>query len=102
VGLWLDFAELIERFSLGFDTDGILAQPAQRGCVEEQIQCQFLILAADELQDRRVDAVDADLGDLRAFVARVLGRVELDLEKLVQRSFGFIGIFVEHFNFGVL
>src|SRR3546814_1799718 len=45
-----------------------------------------LVLSADELQDRAVDAVDSDLCDLGALVQPIGLRVELDLDLLRQAA----------------
>src|SRR3546814_19239114 len=83
MGLVLDLDELVDRAGLLADVAGAFVHSVL-SAVEKQVQRQCLVLSADELQDRAVDAEDSDLCDLGALVQPIGLRVELDLDPLRQ------------------
>src|SRR3546814_11578200 len=85
MGLVLDLDELVDRASLLADVAAAFVHSVL-SAVEKQVQRPCLVLSADELQDRAVDAVDPDLCDLGALVPPIGLRVELDLDLLRQAA----------------
>src|SRR5205085_2251558 len=71
-----DLDEAVNLVGVDGDT-GRAPAHAVLGRVEEEVERQLLVLPVDELEERRVEAGNGDLGDLRRLVEGDLGRVEL-------------------------